>query len=136
MQQWFMLQLCMILLSLAACASGEPDVETVMMTTVTEKTTPVEGSKLTVKQEPPQTFWVTQLNLPVFDNRGEIIDTLRLRPSVEVFEIRDGLGRIHPAEERWVVLKDLSLTKPNPPLIDPAFTSRPPKVTLSRPEPD
>ena len=82
----------------------------------------------------PQTYWVKQLNLPVMNSEGVLIRTLRLQPNIAVYEVKDGWGRVDENQDHWVDLSQFTKTEPDPPLVQHEFTSRPPKVELTRPD--
>lgn len=100
------------------------------------KATEVESEvKIITEADAPKTYWATQLNLPVLDKNGTQVNTLWLRQSVEVFEIKEQRGRIDPVADVWVDLTDFTTTKPETPLVQPGYTSRPPKIVLPQPDP-
>ncbi len=55
------------------------------------------------------TMWQKSPGTAIYNNKGEVVGSLRLRPSVTVYETNEGWARIDVIEDKWVKLSDLSL---------------------------
>jgi len=59
------------------------------------------------------TLWQKQPGTAVYNNEGDIVGNLRLRPTVSVYEVKEGWSRIHPENNKWVKTSDLTDIKPD-----------------------
>ena len=107
---------------LAACAAPtETDiVETAVDTNQDAKPIQTLQAKETMMAESEVsevTMWQKTPGTSVYNAVGEVVDNLRLFPSVTVFEVQDISGetwaRIDKTQDKWVKLSDLDLEKPD-----------------------
>lgn len=74
------------------------------------------ASSMTAKAETslqtPETYWITTYGSPVFDENGKVIRSIRLQPTVTLYETNGSLGRISADKNEWVELSILSKERP------------------------
>jgi hypothetical protein len=107
-------------LMLAGCAApAETDaVEATVDTTEDAKPIPIQQAKETMNAESEFTqikMWQKTPGTSVYNAVGQVVDNLRLFPSVTVFEVQDISGetwaRIDETQDKWVKLSDLASEK-------------------------
>lgn len=88
--------------------------------------------KETGMEKQSKIYWAKRLNLPVYDQNGVVIRSLRLQSRVLVYETASQFGRIDREKDEWVDLSEFTDIEPETPLLQERLWSGPEPVTLPK----